>query len=158
MLPHRPRGASWGSAERWEFYRLHPTGDIRQIVRVPWLDRGVSSEEAEMEREAMVRPESSAEYRSLVGRLEVPETRPAYSDLLVAENGWVWAAHYRSLRTEADLPTRWSVFDSSGALIGEAITPSRFTLFEVGSGHVVGVRRDSLDVETVEVLRLTARE
>lgn len=150
-------GGVLGSAERWEFVRLGTDGAVRQIVRVPWMDRPVSPGEIERERAAMVRPQSSADYRALVATLEAPEMRPAYGDLLMASNGWVWAAEYRSLRSEPDSPVRWLVFDDSGGLVGRATTPSRFTLFEVGDEHLVGVRRDSLDVETVEVLPWAVR-
>mgnify|MGYP002624571824 CR=1 FL=1 len=150
-------GGVVGSGERWEFARLDVNGRVRQIVRVPWMDRSLTTEEIERERAAMVRPQSSADYRAIVARMEAPELRPAYGDLLLASNGWVWAAEYRSLRTEVDNPVRWLVFDESGAPVGRATTPSRFTLFEVGDEHLVGVRRDSLDVETVEVLSWALR-
>lgn len=150
-------GGVLGSAERWTFIRLSVEGAVRQIIRAPWMDRLVSPEEVEREKAAMVRPQSSADYRALVATLEAPEMRPAYGDLLFASNKWVWAAEYRSLRTERDSPVRWLVFDESGALVGRATTPSRFTLFEVGDEHLVGVRRDSLDVETVEVLSWAVR-
>lgn len=150
-------GGVLGSAESWEFVRLGTDGAVRQIVRVPWMNRLVSPEEIDRERAAMARPQSSAEYRALVRTLEAPEMRPAYGDLLIASNGWLWAAEYRSLRTEGDDPVRWLVFDESGGLVGRATTPSRFKLFEVGDEHLVGVRMDSLDVETVEVLPWAVR-
>jgi hypothetical protein len=149
--------AVYGGADRWEIRRTDTDGALRQIIRVPSLDRPLTATEVERERAAMLRPESSAEYRSLVSQLEPPSQWPGYGDLLVAADGWIWAAEYRSLRTEADAPTRWLVFDGSGAWVGVATTPPRFRVFEVGAGFVLGVRRDDLDIEYVERLEWTAR-
>lgn len=148
----------YGSAEEWEIRRMDASGGVTHIMRAPSLNRPFSTAEVERERQAMLRPESSAEYRSLVAQLQPPEQWPAYSDLLMGANGWVWAAEYRSMRTEADAPTRWIVFDEAGAWRGVAVTPARFRLFEVGEGFVLGVRLDDLDVEQVQLLEWRVRD
>lgn len=151
-------GAVFSSAERWELRRLDSRAEVDQIVRMPGRDRPLTAAEIDREKASMVRPTSSAEYRSMVNDMTVPALRPAFGDLLLAPNGRVWAAHYQSPRTENDDPTEWSVFDGSGSVVAPVTTPPRFTVFEVGEGYLLGVRRDDFDVEHVEVLRWTFQD
>jgi hypothetical protein len=53
-----------------------------------------------------------------------------------------------------DEPRKWEVFDPAGAWLGTLSTPARFSVLEIGRDYVLGVRRDDLDVEHVQVLRL----
>ena len=82
-----------------------------------------------------------------------PETRPAYSDLLVDSEAYVWAAEFHG-RAETELPTDWEVFSPEGEWMGTVQLPARFTVFEVGRDYVLGRRLDELDVERVQLLRL----
>jgi hypothetical protein len=41
----------------------------------------------------------------------------------------------------------WSVFDPSGAWLGDVTVPSDLTMFEIGSDYILGIRRDELGVE-----------
>jgi long-subunit acyl-CoA synthetase (AMP-forming) len=55
---------------------------------------------------------------------------------------------------EADGPHRWLVFDTAGSWLGTVDTPARFTLNEIGADYILGVVRDSLDVQYVQMYRL----
>jgi hypothetical protein len=81
----------------------------------------------------------------------MPETRPAYGDLLVDESGRLWAAE--STRWPA-LPSYWTVFDVDGGLLGKVELPNRFRVHAVGSDWVLGVWRDDMDVEFVRLYEL----
>jgi len=142
------------SADRPEFVRYSLDGEVVQIVRVPSLAVRLTSSAVDAERAAMIRPESSTTYRDLVNGLPAPEFRPAYGDLLLDSEGFVWTARYRSPRREANEPVLWDVFDPTGNWLGTLRTPARFTAFEVGSDYVIGVRRDDFDVEHVQMLAL----
>jgi hypothetical protein len=51
-------------------------------------------------------------------------------------------------------PPIWRVFGSDGVWLQDLTLPPRFTLTYVQGDLIYGVRRDDLDLETVEVLRL----
>ena len=46
------------------------------------------------------------------------------------------------------------MFDPAGVWLGDLTLPERFELHTVGRDRLLGVTRDSLDVETVRVLRV----
>jgi hypothetical protein len=52
----------------------------------------------------------------------------------------------------------WSVFDVGGQFRGLVTLPGRFQPMEVGDDYVLGVARDTLDVETVHLFGLSRRE
>lgn len=154
-LSARNDEAVLGSADRWEIRRVSADGQVRQIMRVPALDRALTAEDVDRERSAMLAQSSRPEYQAIVRKMEPPSQWPAYEDLLLAPNGWIWAAKYRSPRTQQDEPTEWIVFDEKGAWIATGSTPARFEVLDVGEGYLLGVRRDELDVEHVELLEWT---
>jgi hypothetical protein len=75
----------------------------------------------------------------------------AISSLLVVEQGNVWAEEgpWVSGRSRA-----WSVFTPSGRHLARTIMPPRFRPFEIRTESVLGVWRDGLDVEHVQVRAL----
>jgi hypothetical protein len=48
----------------------------------------------------------------------------------------------------------WLVLDPEGKPLAEVHTPSRFFVLEIGNDYLLGVHRDSLDVETVALYSL----
>jgi len=49
---------------------------------------------------------------------------------------------------------RWTVFDTNGRWLGTVMTPSRFTIYEIGSDFVLGRAMDDMDTERVLMYRL----
>jgi len=87
---------------------------------------------------------------------DVPELFPGVMDILVDSQGNLWAAEYFP-RQVTGQPRSWLVFDSRGVWLGKVLLPPDFDAYEIGSDYVLGRKRDSLDVETVQVLRLVRR-
>ncbi|MEJ2239140.1 MAG: hypothetical protein P8X82_12650, partial [Gemmatimonadales bacterium] len=94
--------------------------------------------------------------RAYVDDLLVPDKKPAYSELLVDARGCVWAAEHVGELTGwlAMDPRKWEVFSADGEWLGSVLSPRRFTVFEIGDDYVLGVFRDDVDVEHVQLLRL----
>ena len=46
---------------------------------------------------------------------------------------------------------------SEGVSLGQLVFPANFELFEVDESRIVGMAKDSMEVETVQVLRLKRR-
>jgi len=144
-----------GTADSLEYRVLSEDGRLRRIVRVPGFELDVSAAEVEEGRAARLAAASGMPemFRDGLERLPRPATRPAYSSLKVDTEACVWLAQYK-LPSQVDEPTTWEVFSESGEWLGEVHTPSRFTVYEVGRDYVLGLRRDDLDVEHVQLLRL----
>jgi hypothetical protein len=142
-----------GSADGMGFDRYREDSDRIQRVRVPGYDLSLSPAEVEREREAML-PEGAPERRrQVIEGLEFPENRPAYSNILIDSEGYVWAGEFHGL-AEVDRPTTWEVFSPEGVWLGPVRMPARFTLLDIGPDFVLGVFRDGLDVQHVQILRL----
>ena len=80
--------------------------------------------------------------------LPMPESLPAYTDLRFADTGELWARRY-SQRGATML--RWDVFGADGGYLGRVAIPVSFRIEEVSRGQLVGVSRDELDVQRVEI-------
>ena len=79
-----------------------------------------------------------------------PEAKPFINDLFVAPDGKLWV---EVVRTPGN---RWEVFDTGGKLLASVPAPprreNRAPAF--GPDHLVTIRRDSLDLDHVDVWRL----
>jgi hypothetical protein len=142
-----------GSADQMQFEVFSPAGRQERIVRIPGVDLSVSSQEIQEERDALEGPDPSQMIREIFAAVPKPETRPAYSDLLVDSEGFVWAAEHLG-EAQRGKPRGWRVFTSEGAWLGSVQTPGRFTVYEIGRDYVLGRLLDDMDVEHVQLLRL----
>ncbi|MFC1661661.1 hypothetical protein ACFL3S_09455 [Gemmatimonadota bacterium] len=145
-----------GDADQMEFRVYSVAGQLEYVVRAPTFDLSLSGQEIQAEREARLGLNSSARRRDLLDAIPDPETRPAYSDLLVDSDGFIWAEHSqgRTLKLMGDRPSQWTVFSPDGEWLGAVELPGRFYVFEIGWDYVLGRRHDDQDVEHVELLRL----
>jgi hypothetical protein len=80
--------------------------------------------------------------------LPLPEFVPLYRAAFADPQGNVWAHRYRIPEETAG---QYDVFDQDGAWLGTVEMPPDLTVFEIGSDHVVGMSRDSLDVQRVDI-------
>ncbi len=142
-----------GTAERMEYEVWSAGGDLETIVRVSGYDLTLSAEEILLEREARLPANAPARFRQLQASLPDPESRPAYSKLLVSTDGHVWLAEDNGFAGRYD-PTDWEVFAPDGVWLGSVRTPERFTAFRFNDDIVLGVWLDELDVEHVQLLEL----
>ena len=104
--------------------------------------------------------EAAGEWLPGVEESDIPsfspdQTLPAISDLIVDDGGNLWAEEYQ---VDPLIGRSWSVFNSDGAWIAEVEMPSRFEPFHIGADFVLGVAQDELDVERVELYRLSKPE
>ena len=66
----------------------------------------------------------------------------------------MWIARYRWSVEDEQL---WDVFDSSGVFLGAVDFPKRFEPLDIRDDKVVGVLRDSSDVDHVQLYSLVRR-
>jgi hypothetical protein len=83
---------------------------------------------------------------------KLPPHDPAigYRFVRVSPQGhlWVLGPH------RPNAPTNWSVYDLDGRPLARVTTPARFDLHEIGRDYLLGVGRDDLDVEYIQLYRL----
>ena len=149
-----------GATDHMQVEVLSPQGDTLRILRIPDFPLALTPEQVETERQARLDFELPSGVESLpppyveaVEALPSPETRPAYTDLLVDATGAVWLRLDRGTG-EADGSAHWLVLDSGGTWLGSVEMPERFRLMEIGGDEVLGVRTDELDVAHPQVRRL----
>jgi hypothetical protein len=161
-----------GMADDFEVRAFDRHGALRTIIRwaaerqpVTRADRALFAErrEAFLEKnpgEARLTPELAA-YPTL------PMEKPAYSRLLLDDEGNLWVRQYPRSETGtpgAPLPRRdenpesWWVFDPSGRLLGTIRIPSALKVLAIRGGHVVALWLDQDEVERVRLYPLQQRD
>ena len=80
--------------------------------------------------------------------MPLPERLPAYTELLVADTGEIWARRYRMRGESMD---HWDVFAPDGVHLGRVNVPATFQIEEIARGQAVGIATDELGVERVQV-------
>lgn len=95
--------------------------------------------------------------RRAFDRFPTDRSLPAITGMLLADNGELWVQG--TIVNEMDDPTRqWYMFAPDGQLRGEALIPSWFRPLQIGDDFVLGVSRDDLNVERVELRSWTVSE
>jgi hypothetical protein len=131
-----------------------------QRARALGFNFELSSQAVDSVRRALSPEQQPPGIRHFLESVVIPEVRPAYSKLLVDTEGYVWARRYYGkagffpLSSPAGRPVEWEVFAPEGEWLGSVETPERFTVFEIGTDYVLGVLRDELGIEHVQVHEL----
>ena len=143
------------TADRYEISVIGTDGRLIRSIRVATPNREVTSADVARQREALLgraKPAARQELERVYAAMTVPKTMPAYRDLRVDRIGNLWVEDYRV--TDDDAP-RWTVFDSTGRMLGALGTPRSLRIDEIGDDYVLGVFRDSVDVEHIRMHRLS---
>jgi hypothetical protein len=155
-LAARGGDAVFGDADSLEYERYRECSGSTQKVTVPSFDLTLSDQEVEDVRQRFLRPQDPPDVRRAVEAMPLPSSRPAYSKLLIDDEGCVWAASYR-VPGEPDGPRDWEVFDSAGTWLGHVRIPDRFSPLDIGGDFILGVWLDALDVQHVQIRSLLRR-
>lgn len=138
-------------------YRIFVTrsdgAEILRVIERPLPGESFSDDEwtaanAEYHEWREARPGASCEPREP----SRPDSKSFIEDLFVAPDGKLWV---EVLRTAGN---RWEVFDTEGRLLGSVPTPPRkdYAAPAFGPDHLLTIRRDSLDLDHVDVWRFVA--
>ena len=147
-----------GSSDTYSIDVFTVDGRLERTIRLNRPNRKVTKADVDLLRTTRLRiaaeQNEAARQRAQTSleEMEVPPTMPAYSSFHGAPDGNLWVQEYRA---DGEHHTRWTVLDPTGRVVASVTGPNDFTLYEVGSDYIVGVRRDDLDVERVEVYRIT---
>ena len=145
-------------------------GVWREGVLVRRIRRGgapipVTREHRAAYRDALLReagddPGARGAYEMLADNMIYPDHHPMHSRLLVDSSGFLWVERPQTEPPWSEAidyapvpphPSLWDVFSPEGAWLSTVEYPARFRVLEIGDSYVIGVARDDLDVEAVQV-------
>ena len=81
----------------------------------------------------------------------VHTTFPAFESVRIDQLGYVWVEEYRPPGVAGPA---WNVFDTDGFLAGRLEPPASFRMLDIGEEYALGVFRDALDIEFIQMYRL----
>ena len=144
----------------YEIHAYRPDGRMRRVIRRAWQPRPVTSDDRDRwVRHYVLQSGASsvddphvASLRHMLEASPVADHMPALLMLKAEPNSTLWVADCRA--PWATGPMTWSVFDTAGIWLGQVRTPDRFTVLRLTGDAVLGVQRDSLDVQHFQVLRV----
>ena len=144
-----------GDATEFEYTVRTLGGALERIVRGS-RDLTLKPEVVRAEFLARYGPDPSPSALEAIRDWPRPDRMPAYRELRVDGAGAVWLAEHRGRAVYETSPSAnaWDVFSPDGEWLGRVHTPGRFRVLEIGLDYVLGVRRDELDVEHVELRAL----
>lgn len=140
-----------------EIRLFSPAGELKRIVRRDHIAVVVTDEHLRLERDrrdAASGPTSSFVRLGVFDEIPKPEFFPAYLHLRVDDARNMWVQEFPVPGTTSAV---WSVFDSTGVLLGEVEAPLRFEPYHIGDDFLLGMWRDELDVEYVRLYELNKR-
>jgi hypothetical protein len=161
-----------GITDAFEIRRLRGDGTLEQLIRRALPVRPVTPAEAAAERDRLRAtrrverpkffrgmPDSmlaalSAGEEKTFDELPFPPSYPAYADILVARDGYLWVQEFTPDVDMDSTGHRWSIFHPDGRWLGDVRLPPRFTLYEATSEHVLGVQTDELDVPYIRAFQI----
>ena len=125
--------------------------DTVRVIERPLPAESISDEEWEAGTEEFRefrtrRPNASCKPQSP----SRPDRKPFIENIFLGPDGKLWV---EVIRTDGN---RWEFFDPDGGLLGSVPAPARKegAAPAFGDGHLVTIRRDSLDLDHVEVWRI----
>lgn len=146
-----------GTADAPELTVLRRDGRIARVIRWSAPSRAVTPEIIETYIAATVGEvdeDRRAQYAESLQDAPYPSEMPAYSSVLLADDGSIWVGRYLP-RGQDDRQT-FDIIDSSGVLLGAVEMPPRFTPSQVMGNRVIGIWRDEDDVPHVRIYEFRA--
>ena len=129
-------------------------GTLRRLLRGPPLDLEIRPEHLAAYRESQI-ANVPDENRPAMERWlrDMPMTAhfPVYTEFQIDPGGNLWM---RRFLPPGRTQPFWSVFGPDGGYLGEVTTPPDFTVLEIGDDYVLGIHRDELDVQRVQLYEL----
>lgn len=144
-----------GTADTYEVAGYRLDGTLAILIRLAVDERPVTDKDVEayIERELRLfdNTERRQRFRRMYLDMELPTSMPSYAAFIADDAGALWIQDFPGPRDE---DVAWRRFSPDGSYIGLAIMPAGLEVFEIGDEYVLGVWRDELDVEYVQLFGL----
>ncbi len=150
-----PGGLVFGDNETPGFDLVGFDGGPQKIIRRDRVLQRVSEDDVTRWKQLVLEGASDNDtrqtLRDLAEQTIPPETMPAYQRVLVDLLGYFWIEEHRPFSTGGGV---WTVFDPNGRLLGEVATPPGLQIHQIGEDFVLGVWRDELEIDHVQMYTL----
>ena len=146
-----------GTGDAYEVAAYGLDGTLEMLIRLEVPERPVTDADIEAYIERQLGGLDDSERRERLRRsylkIEFPKHLPPYAAFVVDDAGTLWIQDFPGPRDEEVV---WRRFSPDGHYIGRAIMKAGLKVFEIGGGYLLGVRRDELDVEHVQLFGFEA--
>lgn len=146
-----------GQSDRYEIRAYDATGRLSRVVRVDRPLAAVGDAERsryfEHELEELEPGDPRDQYVDVHRVIAAPPTMPAYSAIVGDVAGNLWVREYRVPWENG--PTTWRIFAPNGEALALAYLPDDLVVHEIGHEYILGMSRDELDVEYINLYELT---
>lgn len=155
-----PEGAGFVAADGRDFRVPQYSSDGR-VVTIHHLEqelRPLPSSDIDAYKRLQledVQPNERALIERFIAEMPYPDTYPAFRGILTDSAGRIWLESYPA---PGSTKGQWIVLDPRTHGTSVLTTPARFQVFAVSATAVCGVRRDELDLESVQCFRLHQTE
>ena len=119
-----------------------PNVEVTADDRKRYIERSIEGIDDDDERRVI---------ESLMSDIPFPAAMPAYAELRLDSDGYLWVENYR--KAEDERP-HWTVFDPNGRMLGRVELPDRFTIHQIGRDFILGSVKDEMDIEHVRLYEL----
>ncbi|MDZ7362384.1 MAG: 6-bladed beta-propeller [candidate division KSB1 bacterium] len=85
------------------------------------------------------------ELKKMVRKAKLPGTWPAFENLVVDDEGWLWVDVVTNDRTRSS----WLVFDRLGQQVATVFLPNKIALKVIRNGYAYGIETDELEVQKI---------
>jgi hypothetical protein len=140
-----------GTGEAFELRRYSWVGHLDRLIRWPGTDLTIRDADLAAYRAAQldsVSPDARPALERTLMDMPMPPAFPAFQRIEVDPEGNLWIEEFRR---PGQLDHRWIVIHPDGALLGTVALPGELVVFNIGSNAIIGVTRDALGVERVQV-------
>ena len=150
---------AFGQTTRDEIRILNSDGKmvrvIRRVRRKPELTAGMIDQWIDFRVARLSNGVAKRRRQQQYESMPFPSTLPAFRSVLLDEDGArLWVEEFELDAITSGGETRWSVYAEDGRLLGEVRMPVGFRPLRIGKDYVLGLWRDELDVEYVQLYEL----
>ena len=143
-----------GDNARYEVAAYGLDGRLRALVRREHRPQPLTPAEVKAYRDEQL-ARADATFRPLIEQgldaTPFPEAKAAFQGLRLDAEGNLWVQEHPAAGSDT---APWAVFDREGRWLGHVQLPRDLRVMEIGADYLVGVARDELDVEQVQVFLL----
>lgn len=140
-------GAAVTTGKRFEVLGFDTAGALTRILRVDRRRQPVRPADYEGYVELRIQQGRGSEgFWSHLSDVPLPDSMPAFSQLLVDDGDWVWA---KISEWDTRKAQPWMVFDPEGRAGGIVELPAGLQVWHIGYDFILGTSEDSTGVEIV---------
>jgi hypothetical protein len=149
-------GAAVTTGKQFEVLEFDTAGALTRILRVDRRRQPVRpTDYGEYVELQIQQGRGSESFWSHLSEVPLPDSMPAFTQLLVDDEDWVWA---KISEWDIRKAQPWMVFDPRGRARGIVEFPAGFRVWHIGYDFALGTSEDSIGVEVIRRYRLTRDE